>query len=466
MSDERPGHVDLFSGLGGFTIAAEWAGFQTLAMCEKDPRCRAFLQRRWGIPVVEDVNNFDGRRYRGIPLLTGGPPCQDASRTGKQRGARGDRWLWPQALRVLAETQALSFVFENPSGILDVGIDGILSEMEGLGYAVQPFDIPACGVGAPHIRHRIWFVGFRSDLGHARRHANGAEHRNEPRRKSRRGTTAPNAIGPRSAGEIGIVADPGCERSGQDEQGRRSSKRATDRRDPTHDMADTGSLAPRPGIERSAQSAGSEHGHHVGRRGRGNVDDAGSERRSSPWHNDAEHVGSEFAPADKNALADTERAGSEGHGRGRMGNGAARRQQSQNGSVGSRSQDLADSTGDGSGVSRGQEPGMPNECVIGAIRQLANSGRISGDPRRRSESSGCETSPGSLCSPNGLHWQHFVWVPCADGKFRRAPDESFDLVNGLHRSLLGALGNSIVPQEAYQILKAVYQTLMLPADPF
>lgn len=104
---EQPTHLDLFTGLGGFAIAAQAAGFRTVAMCESEPRCQRFLTRTWGIPVIHDVHELDGRQYRGITLLTGGPPCQPASRAGKQGGAGDDRWLWPEALRVLAESWAV-----------------------------------------------------------------------------------------------------------------------------------------------------------------------------------------------------------------------------------------------------------------------------------------------------------------------------------------------------------------------
>ena len=171
MSHERPTHLDIFSGIGGFAIAAQWAGFKTVAFCEKDVRCRRFLERTWNLTCHDDIRTMPAIRYRGVSLLTGGPPCQPASRAGNQGGEGDDRWLWPEALRVLEEAKPDAVVFENPLGILDVGIDGILSEMGRIGYEVQPFDIPACGVDSPQLRHRIWIVGFLA-------------HGNEPRRES------------------------------------------------------------------------------------------------------------------------------------------------------------------------------------------------------------------------------------------------------------------------------------------
>ena len=190
-------------------------------------------------------------------MLTAGVPCQPASRAGKQRGTEDDRWLWPEALRVLAEVEPRWALFENPAGIYDVGIDGILSDLAGCGYEVGLCEIPACAVNAPHRRNRVWIICRR--LADARR-----EQRHE-----------------------------GRERGACDEEDTRGRQR-----DNVHDQ----------------------------------------------------------------------------------------------------------------------------RCGAG-------------------------------------QWDNFTWVPCADGKFRRAPDESFRVVDGLHRSVLAALGNSIVPQVAAEIIGA-----MLAAD--
>jgi DNA (cytosine-5)-methyltransferase 1 len=114
-------HLDIFSGIGGFALAAQWAGFKTVAFCESDARCRAFLEKRWALPVHPDIRKLDGRNYTGISLVTGGPPCQPTSRAGKQGGEGDDRWLWPEALRVLGEAKPDCVVFENPPGILERG---------------------------------------------------------------------------------------------------------------------------------------------------------------------------------------------------------------------------------------------------------------------------------------------------------------------------------------------------------
>ena len=153
-------HIDLFTGLAGFTLACHWNGIQTEVMCEKDERCRRFLERTWpGIPIIDDIRDFDGTEWRGRFLLTGGVPCQPASRAGKQGGKGDMRWLWPEAIRVVGEALPRWCLFENPPGIYDVGIDRILSDLEGIGYETGIIEIPACAVNAPQLRQRVWIVG-------------------------------------------------------------------------------------------------------------------------------------------------------------------------------------------------------------------------------------------------------------------------------------------------------------------
>lgn len=155
-------HLDLFSGIGGFALAAQANGVETKVFCENNEDCREFLERTWGLPIVRDVREFGGTRWRGAWLLTAGCPCQPASRAGKQAGADDDRWLWDQALRIVEESQPIWALFENPPGILDVGLDGILSELGRIGYEVQPLSIPACAVNSPQDRERIWIVAHRA----------------------------------------------------------------------------------------------------------------------------------------------------------------------------------------------------------------------------------------------------------------------------------------------------------------
>lgn len=177
-------HYGLFSGIGGFELAAKWAGFETIGMCERDEYCRQVLKRHFpGVMIKEDVNDIDGSETGGAPvtLITAGVPCQAASIAGKRRGKNDDRWLWPAALRAVSALRPTWAVFENPLGIdsLDEfgglsdldgeafeavpesyasALDEIIGQIEALGYEVQPVALPAAAVAAPHQRMRIFIV--------------------------------------------------------------------------------------------------------------------------------------------------------------------------------------------------------------------------------------------------------------------------------------------------------------------
>lgn len=176
--------LDLFSGIGGFSLAAERAGFRVLAQVEIDATCREYLASEW--PETEqygDIKTFDARPYAGVTLVMGGPPCQPASRAGKQRGAADDRWLWPEALRVIRECKPTWACLENPPGIGDVGLAGVLAELEAQEYEVRVFGLPAAAVGAPHQRMRYWIVAHANE---PRRQGGDAERREDGLRAQHR----------------------------------------------------------------------------------------------------------------------------------------------------------------------------------------------------------------------------------------------------------------------------------------
>jgi DNA (cytosine-5)-methyltransferase 1 len=154
-------HIDLFTGIGGFTLACSWLGIKTDVMCEIDSNCQDFLKRTYpDIPLINDIRRFDGKEWKNRYLLTAGVPCQPASRAGRQRGEDDDRWLWPETIRVVAEAEPCWCLFENPTGIYDVGFDRILSELESIGYEVGTVEIPACAVNSPQVRKRVWILAF------------------------------------------------------------------------------------------------------------------------------------------------------------------------------------------------------------------------------------------------------------------------------------------------------------------
>jgi len=157
--NENPTHLDLFSGIGGFALAAGWAGFETVGFCDNEPYCQAILKKHWPqVPIHTDIKTLDGTAYRGITLLTGGFPCQPFSNAGKRRGKDDDRYLWPQMLRIIQEARPTWVVGENVVGIIGLALDQVCSDLEAKGYEVETIIIPACGVDAPHRRNRVWVI--------------------------------------------------------------------------------------------------------------------------------------------------------------------------------------------------------------------------------------------------------------------------------------------------------------------
>lgn len=164
-------HGSLFSGIGGFDLAAEWVGWQNLFNCEIDPFCQTVLKHHF--PDAEqftDIRTADFARYKDrLDVLTGGFPCQPFSTAGKRKGTEDDRYLWPEMLGVIRTVRPRWIVGENVYGIVSWS-DGLVFkqvcvDLEAEGYEVQPYVLPACGVGAPHQRYRTWFVAHRADAG-------------------------------------------------------------------------------------------------------------------------------------------------------------------------------------------------------------------------------------------------------------------------------------------------------------
>jgi DNA (cytosine-5)-methyltransferase 1 len=161
--------LDLFSGLGGFSLGLERTGkFKTVAFCEIDKYCTLLLQKHWkGVKIYEDVRKInkeqfdtDGIEYPDI--ITGGFPCQPFSVAGKQKGTGDDRHLWPEMFRIIKTFKPKFVIGENVKGLINIQ-DGVVFEtvctdLESEGYEVQAFNIPAAGVGAPHRRERIWIL--------------------------------------------------------------------------------------------------------------------------------------------------------------------------------------------------------------------------------------------------------------------------------------------------------------------
>ena len=166
MNNGGATHLDLFSGIGGFAIAARWAGFRTVGFCEWEPYCQKLLKQHWpGVPVHGDIRDLDGTKYRGVSIISGGFPCQPFSQAGKQRGKEDDRYLWPEMLRVIREVGPRWVLGENVAGIVNMALDQVLVDLEAQGYTTGTVIVPACAVDAPHRRDRVWIVAHTDGTG-------------------------------------------------------------------------------------------------------------------------------------------------------------------------------------------------------------------------------------------------------------------------------------------------------------
>lgn len=211
-------HLDLFSGIGGFSLACQWVGIETIGFVEIDKYCQKILKKHWpNVPIVEDIRDVEkikeivanatesegsvdrivisnskqgqsrrsggegimgsqprgehrlgiGKQVEPQPtiLITAGFPCQPFSVAGKRQGERDDRYLWPETLTVIEAIKPQWILLENVPGIIDLALDTVLSDLESAGYSTETLIIPACAVNAWHRRDRIWIVGYAKGNG-------------------------------------------------------------------------------------------------------------------------------------------------------------------------------------------------------------------------------------------------------------------------------------------------------------
>jgi DNA (cytosine-5)-methyltransferase 1 len=159
--------LDLFSGIGGFSLGLErTGGFKTVAFCEIEPFPRKVLAKHWPkVPIYDDVRNLNIGRLLAdgiaIDAICGGFPCQDISSAGKREGIGGDRsGLWREYARLIGEIRPRVVIVENVAELLNRGLGDVLGGLASLGYDAEWHCIPAASVGAPHIRDRIWIVAY------------------------------------------------------------------------------------------------------------------------------------------------------------------------------------------------------------------------------------------------------------------------------------------------------------------
>jgi DNA (cytosine-5)-methyltransferase 1 len=158
--------LDLFSGIGGFSLGLERAGMETVAFCEIDKKCHKVLKKHWpDVPIFDDVSTLTkeklDERSITVDVICGGFPCQDLSVAGTGKGLEGSRsGLWFEYGRIISELRPRYVIVENVSALLNRGLDQVLGQLAQIGYDAEWHCIPASAVGAPHRRDRLWIVAY------------------------------------------------------------------------------------------------------------------------------------------------------------------------------------------------------------------------------------------------------------------------------------------------------------------
>ena len=161
-------HLDLFSGIGGFSLGLEATQrIKTVAFCEIDSFCTKVLNKNWPtVPVYKDIKELTHEKLKSdgiesIDIITGGYPCQPFSIAGSKKGVEDPRHLWPEYFRLIKELRPIWVIGENVSGHIKLGLDNVIKDLESQGYSTRPFNISASSVGALHQRQRLWIIANR-----------------------------------------------------------------------------------------------------------------------------------------------------------------------------------------------------------------------------------------------------------------------------------------------------------------
>jgi DNA (cytosine-5)-methyltransferase 1 len=155
-------HASLFTGIAGFDLAAEWMGWDNVFQVENNPKCIKLLNTHFpNTDKYGDIKTFNASPYRGtIDVISGGAPCQPFSSAGEQRSTEDNRYLWPEMFRIIREVKSPFVVFENVTGIINLALDTVLSDLESENYTTESFVIPACAKNAWHRRDRVWVIAY------------------------------------------------------------------------------------------------------------------------------------------------------------------------------------------------------------------------------------------------------------------------------------------------------------------
>ena len=189
-------HLDLFSGIGGFSLGLEaTGGFETMAFCDIEEYPRQVLQKHWPhVKQYEDIKELNYERLKAdginsIDIITGGYPCQPFSVAGRKKGEEDPRHLWPEYFRLVKELRPTWVIGENVSGHIKLGLDTVITDLESEDYAVRPFSISASSIGANHQRERVWIVGYSEHNGSLTNKVKRSNNENDAGGKKREDST-------------------------------------------------------------------------------------------------------------------------------------------------------------------------------------------------------------------------------------------------------------------------------------
>ena len=221
-------HGSLFSGIGGFDLAAEWMGWNNVFHCEWNEFGKRVLKYYWPNSIsYHDITRTDFTIHRGsIDVLTGGFPCQPYSTAGKRLGKEDERHLWPEMLRAIREIQPSWIVGENVFGIVNwsagLVFDEVQADLEAEGYEVQAYVLPAAAVNAPHRRDRVWFVAYceANKLAQSERTNQWQEHQQNNRNKVRSAFDSNGSFRPAANTNV-----PGCQTEREQRESATQGKR-------------------------------------------------------------------------------------------------------------------------------------------------------------------------------------------------------------------------------------------------
>ena len=162
-------HGSLFSGIEGFGLAAHWAGIPTIWQVENNKFCQKILRKHFpNATIYNDIKELNYDELEPVDIISGGFPCQPFSQAGKRGGTKDDRYLWPEMLEVIKGVKPRWVIAENVPGIIGMELKDIKSDLEGIGYKTECFDIPACGIGLQTMERHIWIIATSISFGQQR----------------------------------------------------------------------------------------------------------------------------------------------------------------------------------------------------------------------------------------------------------------------------------------------------------